>query len=321
MRNDLKCFCGYVLRKSTLATWLKGAIFATHSKQFSRKYAMQVTANWLRTSGVTSSLSRLIGGTADLKHYTPAFAEWGSGSPVVLATGLAGGIELVAPLARRLALRHHVIAVESRGERDSFALRQRFSINDLAGDLAEFVDWRGLECPALMGVSFGGVVGLAAVARNPGRFSSLSLQGVGGRYEFGLIQRIASLVLSSYPLPEDCPFLNQFFSVLFGGRPTQEQLRHAVSCCWQTDQCVIMHRMRLLKRLDIGRLLPDVTVPTLVVSGGRDAVVSAANAKLLQDRLIDCHQTVIPRAGHLAPLSHTAATADAVAGFLAAITD
>jgi pimeloyl-ACP methyl ester carboxylesterase len=279
---------------------------------------MQVSNRWLRMSNCAGLASNGLRSVADLKSYNADFMEWGSGPPLVLVPGLAGGIALVEPLAIELSQHFRVIALELRGENDCFALRQRFGLNDLADDLAEFIAWRGIERPTVVGISFGGVITLTCAARYPGLFEAIGVQGVGLRFESGLMQRIASAVLANYPLPEDCPFVNQFFNVLFGGRPTADQLIHATRSCWQTDQSVMTHRLSLLRRFDFNRLLPEIFAPTLLISGSRDAVVSGANARGLVNGLADCHQTVLPRAGHLAPVSHTTATADALGCFFAA---
>src|SRR5436190_1380094 len=102
---------------------------------------MQVSARWLRMSGLLHSTVKAYSGIADLRHYNAAYTEWGNGPPLLILPGLAGGIDLIEPLACQLANEFHVIAVESRGERDSFALRQRFGLTELANDLAEFISW------------------------------------------------------------------------------------------------------------------------------------------------------------------------------------
>src|SRR5204862_7158542 len=122
------------------------------------------------------------------------------------------------PLARVLARDFQVISYQLRGEDDCFALRRRFDLGDLVEDLNELLDWFGLERPALMGVSFGGVLALELAIRRPGRMRALALQGVGPRFEPGLLQQVAGTVLSRYALPTDNPFAHQFFNLLFGGR-------------------------------------------------------------------------------------------------------
>ena len=119
------------------------------------------------------------------------------------------------------------------------------SWSDLVDDLAEFLDWFGLERPAVMGVSFGGVLALELAARQPHRLESLIVQGVGARFEKGLLQQVAGMVLSRYPLPSDNPFVNQFFNLLFGSRQKPGPLFQFVTRqCWQTDQGVMAHRFQ-----------------------------------------------------------------------------
>jgi pimeloyl-ACP methyl ester carboxylesterase len=164
---------------------------------------------------------------------------------------LAGGFELLGPLARLLARRFRVISYQLRGEDDCFALRRRFGLQDLVEDLAEFLDWQGLESPTVLGVSFGGVLALEFAARFPYRLEHLIVQGAGARFERGLLQRIAGLVLTRYPLPSDNPFVNQFFNLLFGGRQRPGPLFEFVTRqCWQTDQSVMAHRFQLVERSD-----------------------------------------------------------------------
>lgn len=277
---------------------------------------MQVTNRWLRMSRAASQ--EAIRGVADLKAYNADFAEWGDGPPIVLVPGLAGGISLVEPFAIELARNFHVIALELRGERDCFALRQSFGLNDLADDVAEFVSWRGLERPSIVGVSFGGVVALNCAARYTRLFSAIGVQGVGLTFESGLLQRVASMVLSHYPLPENCSFVNQFFGLLFGKRPAPDLLAHVTKTCWQTDQSIMAHRLSLLRRLNFEKLLHRIVAPTIVLSGRRDAIVSEQNARQLVDGLLDCRHSILARAGHLIPLSHTEEMATTLGTFIGA---
>src|SRR5947209_11387322 len=144
--------------------------------------------DWVATSGAAFSAGTGRAGFAHLKHYSVEYREWGQGPPLVLVPGLAGGFELLGPLARLLARDFRVISYQLRGEDDCFALRRRFDLADLVSDLAEFLDWHGLESPAVLGVSFGGVVALEFAARFPRRLDSLIVQGVGARFDRGLLQ-------------------------------------------------------------------------------------------------------------------------------------
>jgi pimeloyl-ACP methyl ester carboxylesterase len=236
----------------------------------------------------------------------------------VLIPGLAGGIDLLAPLAQRLSANFRVIAYQLRGEDDPFVLRRRFGLRNLVNDLEEFLDKNGLEAPTILGVSFGGIVALEFAIRFPGRLNRLIIQGVGAKSEGGLIQRLAGAVLSGFPLPDDNAFVNQFFKLLFGCRqPADSLFAFATRQCWRTDQGIMAHRFALVERFDVTGRLYRIGVPSLILAGDRDLLVSPNSLRQLRDGLVR-HQFIgIKGCGHLACLSHSQAMAAAVRDFLA----
>jgi pimeloyl-ACP methyl ester carboxylesterase len=271
----------------------------------------------LTTTGAEFSAGIGQSGCAHLKHYSVRYREWGQGPPLVLIPGLAGGFELLGPLARLLSDNFRVISYQLRGEDDVFALRQRFGLQDLVSDLAEFLDWQCLERPSILGVSFGGVLGLEFAARYPNRLQNLVLQGCGASYERGLLQRVASVVLSRYPLPSDNAFINQFFNLLFGRRQKPGPLFHFVTRqCWQTDQAVISHRFRMVEDFDMTGKLGRIRVPTLIMIGDRDWLVSDRSLGHLRDGISELSFVRLSRCGHLAFITHPQRVAEEVKSFL-----
>jgi len=236
----------------------------------------------------------------------------------VVVPGLAGGLDLLGPLAQELSRDFQVISYQLRGEDDVFSLRQRFGLAELVDDLEEFLDWFGLEQPPILGVSFGGVLALQLAARRPGRLQALLTQGVGPRFEPGLLQQVAGAVLSGYPLPADNPFVNQFFNLFFGTRQKPGPLFDFVTRqCWQTDQSVMAHRFGMVEHLDLTDALERIRIPSLFLAGSRDLLVSG-NALQEMAHILPAAQTVrIPRAGHLAFVTHPEVVADEVRRFLA----
>lgn len=270
---------------------------------------------WRASSGIAFQPTSSRDGVVDLRHYTATFRVWGDGPPLVLVPGLAGSYHLLGLLARELSRTHRVIAPALRAEDDSFALRRRFDLRDLASDLGEFIDHLGLERPAVFGVSFGGAIATEFAAANPHRLSALVLQGVGDRYERGLLQSIARIVLSAYPLPFDNAFVNQFFNLLLGKGHSPDLLRFVARQCWRTDQCVIAHRLRMVERCDLTARLGRINVPTLALAGDRDILVTAAGLRRLSDALPLARGVRIP-GGHLACVTHAGRIAHEVVPFL-----
>jgi pimeloyl-ACP methyl ester carboxylesterase len=250
-------------------------------------------------------------------HYTARYAVWGEGPPLVVVPGLAGGFELLGPLVQGLARDFQVISYELRGEDDPFALRRRFGLADLVEDLREFLDWFGLERPPVLGVSFGGVLALELAVRRPQQLQALIVQGVGPRFEPGLLQEVAGMVLSRYPLPADNPFVNQFFNLFFGSRQKPGPLVEFVTRqCWQTDQSVMAHRFHLVEGLDFAGRLDRVRVPALLLAGERDLLVSAQGLEELARGIAGSRGVRLPRCGHLAFATHAGLVAEEARRFL-----
>jgi pimeloyl-ACP methyl ester carboxylesterase len=230
---------------------------------------------------------------------------------------LAGGFELLGPLARLLASHYRVISYQLRGEDDCFALRRRFGLKDLVQDLAEFLEWHCLERPAILGVSFGGVLALEFAACFPHRLRKLVVQGAGARFERGLLQQVAGMVLSRYPLPADNPFVNQFFNLLFGSKQKQGPLFHFVTQqCWQTDQGVMTHRFHLAERFTLDGRMDRIRVPTLLMAGDRDLLVSPRSLADLGDGIGNARVVRLPGCGHLAFVTQPERVADETQRFL-----
>jgi len=258
-------------------------------------------------------------GYAHLRNYSVSFAEWGEGPPLILVPGLAGGFELLGPLARLLARHFRVLSYQLRGEDDPFALREGFGMRDLVDDLAEFIAWQGLERPSILGVSFGGALALDFAARYPHRLDRLVIQGAGAYFDHGLLQQVAGIILSRYPLPTDNPFVNQFFNLLFGGRQRPGALFEFVtSQCWQTDQSVMAHRFHLVEPFDMGERLGHIVAPCLVLAGDRDLLVSEESLQALVQGVPDARLVRLPGSGHLAFATRPDEIADAVREFLSA---
>jgi pimeloyl-ACP methyl ester carboxylesterase len=279
---------------------------------------VQASLDWLTASGAAFRPGAGQTGLAHLQHYTARFSVCGEGPPLVLVPGLAGGLELLGPLTRELARDFQVISYQLRGEDDCFALRRRFELGDLVDDLDEFLNWYGLERPPVLGVSFGGVLALELAVRRPHRLGALLVQGVGPRFEPGLLQQVAGVVLSCYPLPADNPFVNQFFNLFFGARQKPGPLFEFVTRgCWQTDQSVMAHRFGLVERVEFKGRLGRVSAPTLLLAGDRDLLVSAAGLAELARDIPRARAVRLPGCGHLAFVTHPERVAAEAREFLA----
>src|SRR3954469_6767259 len=236
----------------------------------------------------------------------------GKGDPLVLVPGLAGSWKLVLPLARRLARHHEVITYGLRGDGLPSAgfmgpQRRAWDMAAHADDLATLINHLGLECPAVLGVSFGGAIALQAAIDHPPLLGALIVLGAEARFRSTIGTSVARRVLERFPLPADNRFLNQFFNLLRGGKPDPGPLfDFVVERIWDTDQSIMAQRLAQLENFDVTERLWQVEAPTLVVAGSQGVIGPAPRQKHLAQSIAGARFESIDGAGHIGFLTHRA---------------
>ena len=236
----------------------------------------------------------------------------GRGAPLVMVPGLAGSWKLLLPLARLLARHFEVIVPGMRGDGVVWGdLEQPASrVGDVGGyaeDLVSILSQLGVECPALLGVSFGGAIALEYAAQHPHRLSALILNGVEAKFHRTIGSTIARRALERFSLPIDSPFINQFFHLLYGAKPEPGPLvDFVVDRIWQTDQKVMAQRLARLESFDVSDRLWRIDAPTLVLAGARDVIVPVERQRSLANGIAGARFVTIAGAGHVAFLTHRA---------------
>lgn len=238
----------------------------------------------------------------------------GRGEPIVLLPGLAGGRDLLMPLARRLARHNEVILPSLRGDRGLLGTMPARDVAEHVDDLARTLDGLRLERPILMGVSFGGALALEYAVEHPHRIGGLAIWGAEARFRPTLGTNVTRHVCERDPLPADSPFLNQFFNLLHGGKPEPGAMTDfIVDRCWTTDQSVVAHRLRMLEDFDVAERLWRIDAPTLVLAGSRDVVIPPSRQRALAESIAGASFVPVEGAGHVGFLTHRAEVAEGVA--------
>jgi len=232
----------------------------------------------------------------------------GKGEPLVLVPGMAGSWKLTLPLARRLARHFEVITYGLRGD-DYFSSGSRriWDIGEHADDLAQLIDQLGLERPTVLGVSFGGAIALETAVEYPSKLGALIVQGAAADFPSTIGSSVARRVLERFPLPIDNRFVNQFFNLLHGSKPEPGPLVDFVAeTIWETDQSVIAQRLAQLELFDVSDRLWRIEVPTLVLSGSKDAIVKPSRQVALSQMIPGARHEMVEGAGHIGFLTHRA---------------
>ncbi len=175
-----------------------------------------------------------------------------------------------------------------------------WTLQRVAGQLADWLDAMQLQRVHLVGLSLGGAVAEIFALEYPQRVEKLVLMNT-------------FAVLRPDSLGGWLYFLARFLTVTFVGlekqaelvagrlfpRPEQrEQYEQLVQVIASADPRAYRAAMRALGWFDVRRRLPQLSLPTLVMTGEQDTTVSPARQRELAALIPGARQVFIPNAGH-----------------------
>jgi len=207
------------------------------------------------------------------------------------------------------------IVYDHRGSGRSDMPAGSCTMDDLLADLEAVFRATNTRRAHVVGCGLGGCVGLTA-ARQTGRVRSLTLIGTpvsGSAYDTAGLQAdpadISALRASTAALLSTA-FCEAHPDVL-------EQI-----CAWRADEDATPSAQRAqqaaLEAFDAEPLY-EITHPALVVAGGADLVLEAAERTRLAERLPRGELLEFPEAGHLVGIERSAAVNDRLSGFLLSV--
>lgn len=103
------------------------------------------------------------------------FSESGQGFPVIFLHGLGETKELWQAFQQKLSTKYRVIVPDLPGFGKSPLFRKEFTLDDLAGELLEWLESMGIRECVMIGHSLGGYVALACGKKDPGILKGLGL--------------------------------------------------------------------------------------------------------------------------------------------------
>jgi pimeloyl-ACP methyl ester carboxylesterase len=255
--------------------------------------------------------------------------EAGAGPAIVLVHGHPGCAYDWAPLQTELARRgHRAIAYDRVGYgRSDGRAPGRISVETNAAELVRLLAALELREVTLVGWSYGGGTSIVAAKRDPSRIARLALVGSVGP---GVEER------SAVPAPLIDFLAGPVLSWVSSVPPAARRLRAAMTtAAFHPDAVPDWFRTQLAANFarphtlatfrsegrDLGGeadLDPGpIELPILVIHGDEDRLVPLAVAETLHARAPGSDLRVIPRAGHMPPITHAALLADAIADFAA----
>jgi len=226
-------------------------------------------------------------------------AEEATGAlPVILVHGLGVSSVYMLPTARLLAKHRAVYAPDLPGFGRSEKPRRVMDVHELADALSAWMDAMNLSHAAFVANSFGCQVVLDLAVRHP--------------------ERIARLVLIAPTIDRHARVMRKQIVRLFLAAPREPVSLLLIA----TFDYLRAYPARVVRTLS--RALADrpeekssrVTMPALVVRGGRDPIVPQRWTEEFASGLPDGRLIVFPRAAHAINYSHPEELTGAILGFL-----
>jgi pimeloyl-ACP methyl ester carboxylesterase len=252
------------------------------------------------------------------------YADTGSSTrpTVVLTSPWPESLYAFAPVWALLAEHARLFAVDLPGFGASERREDLLSPQAMGEFLAQLITEADLGAPHIVAPDVGTAAALFAAAAHPERIASAIVGTGGAAVPIQLGEPLASWVLDpdldKYRAMDPRVIVGAALDTIAGGLP--ERIRADYLTCYDGDRFV--ESMRYVRRYPeelpvLAGLLPQITVPVMIISGRRDRVVPLSNAAFLDQRLPTSHLVLID-AGHFvweeAPATYASTVLDSITG-------
>ena len=231
------------------------------------------------------------------------------GSPLLMFAGLnTSAARWWPPLIEQLAARHTLIMPENRGVVGDVDTLEPFTLAELADDAVAVLDELGMDAVHVFGASMGGMIAQHLALNHPQRVRSLTLActAFGGLHHPDTVNPSMDVVMRVLQPPS-----GDRESYIRAGLDIGFPM-HFVDAAPAFIDTVVAHRLQFddlptrLVQLQFGAVnlhdtaarLGELSVPTLVVTGGEDVLIPPENSRRIAARIPDAHLIEYAGCGH-----------------------
>jgi 3-oxoadipate enol-lactonase len=228
----------------------------------------------------------------------------GKGPWVTLSHSLACRLEMWDEEVARLSKRFTVLAYDSRGHGETSAPAMPYTLDMIADDIRGLLDHVGAERTHWIGLSMGGVFGLATTLKYPGRFASMVLADTSSKLSDEGVQAFKDRVATARAGTMEAmvqPTLKRWFKDSF--RAARPELMARVADWIRTTPLEgYIGTSAAIPTIDVTHRLREIDIPCLALVGADDIAMPPLMAETLARHLPNAELVVIPGAGHLSNL-------------------
>jgi pimeloyl-ACP methyl ester carboxylesterase len=253
---------------------------------------------------------RLGGVTVDLR-------EKGEGSPLVILHGEEVGRE-VLPFHDSLAEQFRVVVPSLPGVGGSEIPEWVDGVDDLAYIFLDLVEHLNLDKVNLLGSGFGGWIAAEMAVRSQSRLQKLVLAGsVGIKISAPWVRDIADLFVLSYDEWVRLTWYDPAGAKMMKAPGAPDLSHEELLETLRDRQSILMLGWRpFMHNPKLRRRLARIKVPTLVVWGESDRVVTTEYGRAYHQAIPGSKFSLIPRAGHYPHIERPGEFVNAVKEFL-----
>ena len=260
--------------------------------------------------------------TIDVGGQRIAYRSAGSGLPLVLLHGLWADSRWWRHQLESLADEFRVIAWDAPGCGASSDPPADFGLADYADAVAGFVRALGIDRPHILGLSFGGGLAIEVAVRHPDLPRSLVLASAYAGWAGSLAPDVVEARLRAALAEADRPpeeWVAGYVPGFFGGPVSPDVVADLIGIMLDVRASGIKPMVKAFAAADLRDGLAHLTVPTLLLYGGRDERSSLRVAHDLHARIPHAELVVLPGVGHATNIEAPAGFSDAVRRFLRSV--
>lgn len=247
------------------------------------------------------------------------YLEAGSGAPMVLLHAFPLGSEQWLPQLAKPPIGSRLVAPDLRGLGGTALVGEPASvtIDTYAADVLDLMAHLDIPHATLVGLSMGGYVALAVLARDASRVSGLVLADTRAAADSAEGRAARDRMIELVQRDGSPGVAAEMIAKLLGEttRAQQPDLTDAVVRLIETNgPDGVEAAVRAMKdRPDRTALLATITCPTVVICGDEDVVTPPAECEAMAGQISGARFVRLPGAGHLSNLEAPAAFSEALA--------
>lgn len=246
----------------------------------------------------------------ELREFDIAYSLEGDGTPLVLIHGYPLDHSIWNPVIPLLTGSFQVIVPDLRGFGESGSTSRVYGMQDLASDLAEFLDGLRIDGAVLAGHSMGGYVALAFAKAFPARVRGLGL--------------VASQVVADPPERKEGRYktaaevaekgvdgvADAMAPKLTGDPALQASVRDLIRK--QSPEGIIGALKAMAEREDSTDLIKKFQMPVVLVHGDADLLIPIDRAREVESAVLQARMVALKGVGHLPMMEAPKETAKAL---------